>query len=354
MPNSEIRVPWEPLKKFIKELFMRVDLPEEDAEAEADVLLWANLRGVDSHGVLLVLRYLEATTQGAMNPRPNIQVLQETTATVTVEADRAFGPVVTVFTMKKVMEKAKSVGIGWGLIRATSHQGAMGYYSLMAARENMIGIAMVCGGPNMAVHGARKAGVANAPLAISVPAGRHRPPVLDMATSVAAGGKVLLAVDKGIPIPWGWLLDPEGNPTTDPHNYQKGGTLLPFGGPKGSGLAMMMECMSSLMVGNPRPSPAPLGQAQEASGVGQNSVVAAIDIGTFTDVETYKQNADDLIDGIKNLPKAEGVQEIFVPGEPEERVYDDRVKNGIPLPTGTVQSLKTAAEKVGIPFPFDT
>ncbi len=365
MAQSEVRIAWEPLHEFVKEVFVRAGAPPEGAEDEAGALIWANLRGVDSHGVLRIPWYLENIDKGVMNPKPNIQIIKETLATLFVEADRALGPVVTIFTVKLVIEKAKKAGVCWALIRNLTHQGALGYYSQMMAKKDMAGIVIVCNPPNMAPYGARVPGVHNSPIAISVPAKRHRPLSLDMATSVVAGGKLWLADDKGIPIPEGWAIDKEGKPTTDPKNV---GALLPFSGPKGSGLALMFECLSSVMAGNPVLEPALLGKeidspaAQkkpEATGERlsyvprhiQNSVVVCIDIGTFTEVDGYKGHIDNLIDGIKALPKAEGFNEIFVPGEPEERTFDDRSRNGIPLPEGTIRNLRGVSERFGIKLP---
>ncbi len=262
------------------------------------------------------------------------------------------------------MEKARQVGIGWGFVCNHTHQGAMGYYSQMVARNGMAGIVFVCSPPNMAPFGARAAGISNAPLTIAVPAKKHRVLFLDMASSVAARGKIWLAVDKGIPIPEGWALDKEGNPTTDP---ARAAIFLPFGGPKGSGMAMLFECICSVLVGNPLLEPMLTGRKAEVPQAGQgeakgahpdhvarpiqNSVVAAIDIGQFTDVDEYKQHIDNLIDGIKALPRAEGVKEIMVPGEPEERTFDERSRNGVPLPEGTVRNLREVAERFGVPLP---
>ena len=366
MAESEMKlVAWEPLKEFVKEVFTRAGMPPEGAEAEAGALIWANLRAVDSHGVLRIPWYLDNIEKGVMNPKPNIQVIKETPATILLDADRALGPVVTIKVVNMVVEKAKQVGIGWALIRNLTHQGALGYYSQMMAEKGMAGIVIVCNPPNMAPFGARVAGVHNSPIAISVPAKRHRPLNLDMATSVVAGGKLWLAVDKNMPIPEGWALDKEGNPTTDPRNV---GALLPFGGPKGSGLAMMFECLSSVMAGNPVLEPALFGreigpptEGKKDQAIGerlsylpkhiQNSVVAAIDISTFTDLESYKEHIDNLIDGIKALPKAEGFSEIFVPGEPEERTFIERSRSGIPLPEGTIRNLKAISEKYGVELP---
>ena len=349
MAGVEIRVEADGLRRFTTEVFTRVGLPPEDAATEAELLIWANLRGVDSHGVLQVHRYVASVEEGVMNPNPNIQIVNETPAAVLIDADRAFGPVVTTMAMKMLINKAREVGIGWGLIRNTTHQGAMGYYPLMAAKEGMAGMAAVSGPPNMAPHGARTEGIPNSPIAIAVPGKRHEPLILDMATSVAARGKIRVAVDKGTSIPEGWALDKDGNATTDPKRFA---VLLPFGGPKGSGLAIMFECLSSLMAGNPLTSPVLLGE-REAHRIIQNSFMAAIDIGTFTDVEAYKEHVDKLIDGLKALPKAEGVEEILVPGEPEASTYRDRVRNGIPLPEGTVRNLHAVAERLEIDLPFE-
>ena len=366
MADSDVKVvAWEPLKEFTKEVFIRAGMPPEGAEAEAGALIWANLRAVDSHGVLRIPWYLDNIEKGVMNPTPDIKVIKETPATIFIEADRALGPVVTIKVVDMVVAKAKKVGVGWALIRNLTHQGALGYYSQMMAEKGMAGIAFVCNPPNMAPFGARVAGVHNSPIAISVPAKRHRPLNLDMATSVVAGGKLWLAVDKNISIPEGWALDKEGKPTTDPKNV---GALLPFGGPKGSGLSMMFECLSSVMAGNPQLEPALFGRESgkpaedgQKQAVGerlayvpkhiQNSVVVAIDISTFTDLESYKEHIDSLIDGIKALPKAEGFSEILVPGEPEERTFIERSKNGIPLPQGTVRNLVAVAKKLGVKLP---
>ena len=365
MAQSEIKVTWESLQAFTKEVFVQVGMSPEDAETEASVLIWANLRGVDSHGVLRIPWYVGNVDKGIMNPKPNIKVIQETPATLVIEADHAFGPVVTVFAMERVMEKAREVGIGWGFICNHTHQGAMGYYSQMAAKQDMAGIVFVCSPPNMTPFGARAAGTGNNPITIAVPAKRYRVMFLDMATSVVARGKIWLAVDKGVPIPQGWALDKDGNPTTDP---SQAAIFLPTSGAKGSGLAIMFECLGSVMTGNPLLEPVLLGKGTEpppqtkkpevkgshpdhVARPIQNSVVAAIDIGTFTDVEAYKEHIDNLIDGLKALPKAEGFSEILVPGEPEERTFDDRFQNGISLPEGTIRNLRSVAERFGIELP---
>lgn len=347
MAENEVRIHWKALQAFTKDVFTKLGMPPADAQVEAEVLVWANLRGVDSHGVLRIPSYMRAVESGGMNPNPEIRVTKETAATLLIDCDRAFGPVVTVWAMERVIDKARQAGIGWAILRETSHQGAMGYYPLLAVEQEMAGIALVCSPPNTAPYGARVPGVHNAPIAIGVPAKRHRPLLLDMATSVAAGGKVMLARDKGIPMPEGWALDKEGRPTTDPNLV---GALLPTGAYKGSGLAIMFESLSGIMVGNPLLSPVLSGRERP---VGQNSILAAIDIGVFTDVEQYKATVDEMIDGLKALPPAEGFDEVLVPGEPEDRTYEARKRDGIPLPAGTVANLQEAAAELGVALPAE-
>jgi ureidoglycolate dehydrogenase (NAD+) len=344
---SESRIAWEELRAFTRDVFIRVGVSAEDAELEAEVLVWANLRGVDSHGVLRIPWYLELIDKGVMNIRPNIQVLKETPATLVIDADHALGPVVTTWAMRRVMAKASDVGIGWAFIRNTTHQGAMGYYPLLAAQAGMAGIAFVVSPPTMAPFGASAAGVHNSPIAICVPGKKRRPLLLDMAMSVAAGGKLRLAKDRGTTIPEGWALDANGKPATDPH---LAAILLPIGGPKGSGLALMLECLSSLMVGDPLLEPA-LKKQPGAETHRQHGVVAAINIGMFTDAEAYQEHVDAVVTGIKGLPLAEGSSEILVPGELEDSMHDERARNGIPLPAGTMHNLKQVAERFGVPFP---
>jgi LDH2 family malate/lactate/ureidoglycolate dehydrogenase len=350
MTRQELRADPGDLRRFTREVLERLGMPPEDAETEADVLLWANLRGVDSHGVQLIPWYVLNVDEGVYNTTPNFRVESETPATVLIEGDQAFGPIVTVFAMNRVIEKAAEVGVCWGIIRNTAHQGAMGYYALMPTQRDMAGIASVCSPPNMAPFGARAKGVHNSPIAIAVPAKDRDPILLDMATSIVAKGKLSLAEDRGESVPVEWSLDPQGNPTTVP---SFGSIMLPIAGPKGSGLALMFETLSSVMVGNPLLEVNISGRRPTPRGL-QNSFLVAINIAAFTDVERYKENIDLLIDAQKSLPRAEGVEEIFVPGEPEYRIEQERTRSGIPLPAGTVDRLRAVAERLGVRMPEGT
>ncbi|NLT74750.1 MAG: Ldh family oxidoreductase [Chloroflexi bacterium] len=344
---ADIRIDSQTLEQFVAAIWEKAGFTAEDAATEAHVLVWANLRGVDSHGVLRVPQYLANIARGGMNPHASIRIERETPAIALIEADMAFGPVVTSYAMEIVIAKARQVGIGWAVIRNTTHQGCMAYYPLLAVEQDMAGLALVCNPPNMAPYGARAAGVHNSPLAIAVPAGDRDPLVLDMATSMAAFGKINLAQDRRVPIPEGWALDSDGNPTTDPNEAR---ILLPFGGYKASSLALMFETLSSVMAGNGLLTASLLGGERQRPGA-QNSVVAAIDISAFTDVADYKGEIDRLIAAIKGLPPAKGFAEVLVPGEIENRVRVERSTTGIPLPEGTVMNLRQAARDLGVPLP---
>jgi LDH2 family malate/lactate/ureidoglycolate dehydrogenase len=347
--TAHARVSARLLTEFSKAVFARMGLPEEDAATVADALVWADLRGIDSHGVLRIPSYLDYIRSGRMNPRPNISVVRETVALACIDAERAVGAVSTVAAMRKAIDKAKHAGIGWVVVRNVTHQGALGYYALMASDAGMAGLVNTCGTPVMAAYGSKAVGLHNSPIAIAVPAKRHRPLLLDMAHSVAAGGKIKLAADARQRIPADWALDAEGNPTTDPDRAR---ILLPLGGPKGSGIAILFECLSSLMAQNPilaREIPAMLdGAPREHT---QNSIVAAIDIAAFTGLDSYRDDVDELVDALKQLPPAPGHAEICVPGELGYRTSDERTRSGIPLPSGTVERLRAVADEVQVPFP---
>jgi LDH2 family malate/lactate/ureidoglycolate dehydrogenase len=347
MANNETRMDAKSLKEFMRQVFTQMGLPPEDAEAGADLLVWCNLRGVDSHGVQRIASFIRSLDDGNLNSNPNIQILKETPAVLFIDADRGLGAVTATFGMKRAMAKAKNVGIGWALITNTTTPLAVGYYTQMAARAGMVGIAATFSRPNMPPYGARAPGLHNGPISIAVPAKAHRPAILDMATSVAAFGKIEVAKDRSVPIPEGWALDADSNPTTDPNQARM---VLPFGGYKGSDLAFVFECLTSILAGDPLVGPVLLNREHDRR-YRQNSLMAAIDISTFTDVGRFEEHVDDLIDGVKGLPKAEAVDEILVPGEPEDRAYDERIQYGIPLPEGTVRKLRQAAERFGLELP---
>jgi ureidoglycolate dehydrogenase (NAD+) len=330
------------LIRFATDIFTRAGLPKGDAAVVAEVLVWANLRGVDTHGVVRIPRYVDLIEHGDMNARPMIRIRTETPACVLIEADRAAGPVAMMRGVAESLRKARDAGIGLAFVRATTHTAALGYYTQVIAREGMAGIALAGSWPNVIYHGSRAAGVSTSPISIAVPGGE--PVVLDMATSVVSMGKLNQAKKAGQPIPEGWALDARGNPTTDPGAAQ---TPLAMGGPKGSGLSFMVECLASLIAANPL-----LAESLEGTPEGgrhrQNGFVMSIDLAQFGDSGNFKREVDRLVKALKALPRAADTDEILMPGERGGRTFEQRTRNGIPLPRAVHDELEALAGRLGV------
>src|SRR5712691_4770013 len=330
------------LRRFATEIFARTGMSEADAAVVADVLVWANLRGVDTHGVMRILRYVDLIETGDMNPRPAITIRTETRASVLIEAERAAGPVAMMRGATAAVRRAREAGVGLALVRATTHTAALGYYTLAAAREGMAAIALTASWPNVVYHGTRAAGVSTSPISIAVPG--TEPVVLDMATSVVSMGKLNQAKRTGEPIPAGWALDKDGNPTTDPRAAQ---IPLPMAGPKGSGLSLMIECITSLVASNPL-----LAESLEDTAEGrrhrQNGFVMAIDLAQFGDPENFRHEVGRLVKALKSLPVDPAAGEILMPGERGRRTFEHRSRDGIPIPHSTYHELQALANHLGV------
>ena len=335
------------LTEFSTAVFAAAGMSPEDAATVARVLVWANLRGVDSHGVLRIPRYLDLCDRGRINPRPSMRVTHAAAALFVVDVDRAPGPVAMTHAMRQAIPKARAAGVGWGLVHETTHCATVGYYTLIAARARMAGLATVASTPNMAYHGARGAGVSMAAVAIAAPGGQRPPLMLDMSAAVAAAGKLMQARNASEAIPEGWALDRDGAPTVD---SDRAALPLPLGGPKGAGLALMIECLTSLMLGHPVLSPRLLGE-EAGDRHRQNALVVAVDIAALIGPEIYERQVERLAAGIKSLPRADGVDEILLPGERGDRILARRERDGIPLPPGTWRGLAAAARRFGLDLP---
>jgi ureidoglycolate dehydrogenase (NAD+) len=335
----------ERLSRLVREIFVRCGMSEEHAATIADVLVWADLRGMGSHGVMRVPRYVEMIRQGDLNPRPEIRVQQEAPACVLFDADRAAGPVAMTHAARGAMRKAREAGIGLAVARATTHTAALGYYTQLVAREDLAAIAIAASVPNMAYHGARAAGVSTAPLSIAVP-GAGEPVALDMGSGVISVGKLMQARRSGEPLAEGWALDAAGEPTTD---SRAASIPLPLGGPKGSGLALMIECLASLLAANPI-----LAEALERTEAGarhrQNGLVIAIDVERFVPLPWFREEVARLARDIKALPPQPG-SEILLPGERGERSATAQGRSGVSLPARVFEELRSLATSLGVEVP---
>ena len=332
------------LTGFTREVFVSAGMSDGHAAIVADVLVWASLRGVDSHGVARIPMYVRLIDDGDLNLAPTIAVQTETVASVLFDADRAAGPIAMTTATRAAVRKAGDAGIGMALVRATTHTAALGYYTLTAAHEGMAGLALAASGPFMAYHGTRAAGVSTNPVSIAVPGGARGPVVLDMATGVVARGKLVQARKTNQTIPAGWALDRDGNPTTDP---QAALIPLPLGGPKGSGLSLLIELITSLLVSNPIIAGA-LEGAADGHRHRQNGLVLAIDLRRFGDPDLFRSEVDRVIAALKALPRAPGVVEVLMPGERGARALAARSRDGVPLPRAIVDELGGVAARFGL------
>jgi ureidoglycolate dehydrogenase (NAD+) len=346
--KSEPRVVRSPdLERFASALFQATGVARAMADEWAKSLVWANLRGTDSHGVLRIPGYLDRLKARAINPTPDMRVEKRAGAIAVLEADRAPGAVAMARAMAEAIARAREVHVGWCAARNITHAGAVGYFALQAAEAGMAGIVMSASGPMMAYHGARVAGVSTNPLAIAFPAAKRSSFLLDMSTSTVAMGKVMGARDAGHEIPLGWGMDAAGRETTDPRNVA---TLLPLGGPKGSGLSFMIECLCSLMAGNPIIAPALAGGgALDAPFL--NGVAMAVDLAAFGDRDRILGDAEELGRRIRALPRDEDIERIYLPGERGDSILRERTRDGIPLPQGTWSRLLAAARELGVTPP---
>jgi ureidoglycolate dehydrogenase (NAD+) len=344
---SDTRVDHAELLRFFKAVFTAKGMSDPDAAIVADVLVWANLRGVDSHGAIRLASYLDQIRKGEFDPkaRPHIRPLLP--ATFLLECARAAGPVCMMQAASQAIETAKQFGVGVGLVSDTGHTGAVGRYAQWIAERGLAAIVMVAGPLFMAYHGAKVTSLGTSPIAIGIPApDGHDPLVLDMATSVAAAGRIRQAAAEGRSIPAGAAIDAEGKLTTDP---TRAATLLPLGGAKGSGLSLLFECLTGVMAGTPIITT--LAGLTGPHLPLQNAMVIALNVANFRPLADYRRDVGLLIEVIKGLPRREGFDELLLPGERGGRESELRRSNGIPLAPKLWRELNDIAKAVGVAPP---
>jgi ureidoglycolate dehydrogenase (NAD+) len=331
------------LRHYASALLTAGGFTEPQARQTADLLVWANIRGVESHGVLRIPRYVEMVESGLIDPAAEPLIVRRDGAVSLLEARRAPGATAMVAAMAEAIDSASQFGVGWCCARGITHAGAVGYYALEAARRGYIGIVMTASGPLMAYHGSRVSGVSTNPIAIAAPS-TGDPILLDMSTATVALGKIMAARDAGTAIPETWGLDGEGQPTTDPADVA---TLTPLGGPKGSGLSLMIEIIVSLLVANPVIAPA----LEGAGNAGMNGLALAMRIGAAGDLAPFRLEVDRLAAAVRGLPRAAGVESILMPGERGFDMAAKRQKEGIPLSAGTFKRLSALGQRYGVAAP---
>lgn len=329
-----------------EQIFQSVGMRPADASAVTDSLVWADLRGIASHGLARVPSYVQRLERGALNPRPEVRITASLPAARVIDGDRGPGQLAVSRAMREAIDLARTAATGLVAVRGCGHTGAAGYFTQMAATQGMIGIYVGGSRPSMAYHGTRSKSAATNPLSIAVPATDGGVLCLDMATSNAGVGKLRHHRATGTPLQPGWALDAAGAPTTDP---EQAAVLTPAAGPKGSGMSLLFECVTSLLVGNALIAPALLGQA---SGPAQNALVMAIDISFFRDLDGYRADIGQLTAALKAQPRAAGTEAVLMPGERGDTTMAHRRQHGIPLPARTWGALRAVAERLGVRTPL--
>ena len=336
------------LKELCIEIFRKLGLGREEAEIISGVLVEADLRGISSHGIARLPIYAKRIRLGLINPNPQPKVLRENETSALVDADNGMGHIASYRAMQICINKAKKAGMGSIAVRGSNHFGINAYYTMMAAREDLIGMAFTNTSPLMVPFGGSERLLGSNPLSIAIPAGNEPDLVLDMATSVAPRGKLEEAARKGLSIPEGWAVDKDGRVTLDPKEGLSG-ALLPFGGPKGYGLAILVDIMCGVMTGSdfgPHCG-ALFDDFDRPQNIGH--FFMAINIENYMSIEDFKERMDTMVRTIRESTKAPGVDRIYMPGEIEYEKSIDLRKTGITLAAAVVSELNDLAESLGVP-----
>ncbi|MBS9524060.1 Ldh family oxidoreductase [Litoribacter ruber] len=347
------------LSKFSKEVFLKIGCPEDQASIATGILLSADLRGVDSHGVARLSGYVRLWEAGRINPKPNIHVTYETPSTAVVDGDGGLGLVVAPYAMKVAIEKAKLAGTGWVSVKNSNHYGIAGVHAMEALQHDMIGLSMTNASPLVAPTYARERLLGTNPISVAIPAGKQPPFVADLATTTAANGKLEILTRKNEQAPSGWIQDKDGQPTTSPSGVKDGGALLPLGGDKehgshkGYALGAIVDIFSAVLSGanyGPwvppfvaflQPDPNPVGE-------GLGHFFGAMRVDAFRPAEEFKSNMDNWISRFRSAKTIEGHDKVLIPGDPEREIETIRRKDGIPLLPSVVDDLKALGEKFSV------
>ncbi|MBW1697390.1 MAG: Ldh family oxidoreductase [Deltaproteobacteria bacterium] len=351
----------EKLKRFCKEIFLTMGCPQEHAETAADVLVTADLRGVDSHGVVRLSGYVRLWEIGRVNANPNIKVVHETASTALIDGDRGLGLVVGPEAMKIAIDKANQAGTGWVAVKNSNHYGIAGYHAMLALEHDMIGITMTNASAHVAPTFSVERLLGTNPISVAVPAGKEPPFVADFATTPVAYGKIEMYQRKGEPVPLGWLQDEKGCPTTNAYATHEGGALVPLGGDrehgshKGYCLGAIVDIFSAVLSGANYgpwvpPFPAYLPVPENPVGQGIGHFLGAMRIDAFRPADEFKANMDTWIRRFRRSKPAQGHKRVLIPGDPEAETMEKRKSRGIPLLESVVEDLKGVADKFGIKF----
>lgn len=347
MPSSGKKAHSARLEQFISSAFQKAGVPHGDADLTAKILVDADLRGIDSHGVMNLRGYIQGLQSGSVNPRPNVKMSSGSPTTVSVDGDNGLGFVVSHKAMSECLRMATAHGTGWATACNSNHSGAGAYYVLMAAQQNMIGIHSSSGGSTVAAPGGKRRLIGNNVLAFAAPGGKHGPFVLDMAPTMAIANKLHMLQWQGKPIPPGWAIDSEGRPITDPEVYfATEGAILPLGSTaangvhKGFGLLLLSDILTGLLSGDGGSMLRKKGEHTHA--------FCALRIDAFPTGGDFTRLMDEMVEKLHAAPTVPGVDRIRYPGERGNRTYAERSAAGIPLRPHVMDDLQQLGATLGL------
>lgn len=350
------------IRKFTENVFMAIGCSEKDAKQSADVLISADLNGVDSHGVARLAGYVRLFDHGRLNPKPNIKIIHETPSTATVDGDKGLGLVVAPFAMNVAKEKAEKVGSGWVSVHNSNHFGIAGYHSSLALEKDMIGWAMTNAAPLVVPTFSKEKLLGTNPISVAIPANEQPAFLADFASTAVAYGKMEILQRQGKPAPMGWVQDADGKLTDNNNAVKEGGGLLPLGGDrehgshKGYGLGSIVDIFSGVLSGaNFGPWVPPFatagfhGIAAEQVGKGTGHFLGAMRIDGFRPASDFKEHMDIWINRFRSAPAIDG-EKVQIPGDQERNFRAERLQTGLPLNDKVVEGLEELGKRFAIKF----
>ena len=343
------------LFSFSKEIFTKIGCSEADADLATTVLLSADLRGVDSHGIARLVGYVRLWETGRINAKPNVRIVHETPSTAVVDGDSGLGLVVAPKAMQIAIDKSKNVGTGWVSVKNSNHYGIAGYHAMMALKNDMIGISMTNASPLVAPTFSLERLLGTNPIAVAIPANKQPAFVADFATTTAANGKLEILQRKGLDAPLGWIQDKDGTQTPNANELKQGGALLPLGGDrehsshKGYCLGSIVDIFSAVLSGaNYGPWVPPfvsfLPMPENPVGEGIGHFFGAMRVDAFRPAEEFKHHMDTWIERFRSAKAIEG-ETVIIPGDPEREMEKDRMENGFSLLPPVVKDLEELSKK---------
>jgi LDH2 family malate/lactate/ureidoglycolate dehydrogenase len=346
--NRTHLIPAEKLRAFGRRVLEKVGVAEQHASITAEILVDANLRGIDTHGIYLCDVYARRLKKGLINPNPTFSFEKKRSSIGVLDADFSLGQPATLEAARRAVELAKDAGVGIVVVKNSNHFGAAAYYAEFCARQDCIGLVMCDGECDVIPFGGREKFLGTNPICCCVPSGLEPWFCMDMATSEVAFGKVRAAAEAGGTIPATWAVDRDGRPVTD---ATKAYAVVPMSGAKGYALGMMIEILSSRLTGMPYGAHIVRKFDDWENKAFMGHYVQAIDIEAFCSVQEFKKRMDELLVDLKNQPSAPGVEEILIPGEPEYRTKRLRQQEGCPIREEDARLLTQLGEELGVPFP---